>query len=63
MRHADWTFREAEARLREHAAWRRVLAIDRVPDYTTLYRCLRRTGEDELARPLSETIRRLARSP
>ena len=33
------------------------------PDYTTLYRCLRRIGEDELTRLLHETIRRMPPPP
>jgi hypothetical protein len=63
MRYEDWTYREAEVRLQEHAELRTALAIERVPDYTTLYRCLRRTGEDELTRLLHETIRRMPLPP
>ena len=63
MRYEDWTYREAEARLQEHTELRQALALDRVPDYTTLYRCLRRIGEDELARLLHETIRRMPPPP
>jgi len=40
MRYEDLTYREAEARWREHAELRKALLIDRVPDYTTLYRCI-----------------------
>lgn len=47
MRYEDWTYRETEVRLGEHAELRAALAIERVPDFTTLYRCLRRLGEDE----------------
>ncbi len=57
MRYEDWTYREAEVRLREHAELRTALAIERVPDDTTLYRCLRRTREGERTRLLHETIR------
>ncbi len=63
MRYEDWTYREAEVRLREHAELRQALAIERVPDFTTWYRCLRRTGEDELTRLLRETIRRMPPAP
>src|SRR5260370_19006322 len=42
MRFEDWTFREAEVRLREHQELRAVLQLPAVPDYTTLYRFLRR---------------------
>jgi hypothetical protein len=37
MRYEDWTFREAEMRLREHSELRQTLKLHRVPDYTTLY--------------------------
>jgi hypothetical protein len=63
MRYEDWTYREAEVRLREHAELRTALTIERVPDYTTLYRCLRRTGEDALTRLLQQTIRRMPPPP
>src|SRR5258707_9872918 len=63
MRYEDWTYREAEVCLREHAELREVLLLDRVPDYTTLYRCVRRTGEDELPHLLHETIRRMPPPP
>jgi hypothetical protein len=64
MRYEDWTYREAEVRLREHAELRAALALDeRVPDYTTLYRCLRRTGEGELTRLLHETVARMPPPP
>jgi hypothetical protein len=36
MRYEDWTFREAEVRLREHAELRTVLRLSTVPDYTTV---------------------------
>lgn len=63
MRFEDWTYRETEVRLGEHVELRAVLGIDRVPDYTTLYRCLRRTGEEELTQLLHETIRRMPPPP
>jgi hypothetical protein len=63
MRYEDWTYREAEVRLREHAELRAALEIERAPDSTTLYRCLRRTGEEELTRLLQETIRRMPPAP
>ena len=63
MRYEDWTYREAEVRLREHAELRTALAIERVPDHTTLYRCLRRTSEGEFTRLLHETIRRMPPPP
>jgi transposase-like protein DUF772 len=46
MRYEDWTFREAEVRLREHQELRAVLQLPAVPDYTTLYRFLRRLEDD-----------------
>jgi hypothetical protein len=63
MRYEDWTYREAEVRLREHAELRAALGLERVPDYTTLYRCVRRTDEQEMTRLLHETIRRMPPPP
>lgn len=48
MRYEDWTFREAEVRLREHAELRAVLRLSSVPDYTTVYRFLRRLPDDTI---------------
>ena len=42
MRYEDWTYREAEVRLLEPSDLRRVLQLQSVPDYTTLYRFLQR---------------------
>ncbi len=53
MRYEDWTFREAEIRLTEHAELRAALNFKRTPDYTTLYRFLRRM-EESLAEPCCE---------
>jgi hypothetical protein len=61
MRYEDWTFREAEVRLREHHELRAVLKLPAVPDYTTLYRFLRRLEDDTVDRGLQETVRRLRR--
>jgi len=44
MRYEDWTFREAEVRLREHHELRAALHLPAVPDYTTLYRFLAAAG-------------------
>jgi len=62
MRFEDWTFREAEVRLSEHAELRRALGLDSVPDYTTLYRFLRRVPESVLAEALHEAARRFPAS-
>jgi len=59
MRYEDWTFREAEVRLAEHQELRKALELEHVPDYTTLYRFLRRLDEDLLAQALVETLTRL----
>ena len=59
MRYEDWTFREAETRLREHQELRAALKLQAVPDYTTLYRFLRRLDDDTVDRGLQETVRRL----
>jgi Transposase DDE domain/Transposase domain (DUF772) len=61
MRFEDWTFREAEVRLKEHQELRAVLKLPAVPDYTTLYRFLRRLEDDTVDRGLQETVRRLRR--
>jgi IS5 family transposase len=61
MRYEDWTFREAETRLREHHELRAALRLPAVPDYTTLYRFLQRLEDDAVERGLSETVRRLRR--
>src|SRR6266436_1858599 len=52
MRYEDWTFREAEVRLREHHELRAALRLRAVPDYTTLYRFLRRLEDDTVDRGL-----------
>jgi len=59
MRYEDWTFRETEVRLREHGELRRALALASVPDYTTLYRFLRRLHEPDLEHALEEVGRRV----
>ena len=61
MRFEDWTFREAEVRLREHQELRAVLQLPAVPDYTTLYRFLKRLDDDTIDRGLTETVRQLRR--
>src|SRR5258708_8244120 len=61
MRYEDWTFREAETRLREHQELRAALKLREVPDYTTLYRFLRRLDDVTVERGLGETVRRLRR--
>ena len=62
MRYEDWTFREAEVRLREHAELRTVLRLSTVPDYTTVYRFLRRLPDDAIENVLGESVRRLRSS-
>ena len=57
MRYADWTFREAEVRLREHAELRAVLQLSSVPDYTTVYRFLRRLPDEAIENVLGESVR------
>ena len=61
MRYADWTLREAEVRLSEHAELCRALRLRSVPDYTTLHRFLRRVPESAFAALLEETVRRFPR--
>ena len=59
MRYEDWTFREAEVRLGEHQELRAALGLERVPDYTTLYRFLRRLDGEVLTQALRVTVARL----
>ena len=59
MRYEDWTFRETEVRLREHRELRRTLGLRSVPDYTTLYRFLKRLGEQQINAAMGEAARRL----
>ncbi len=60
MRYEDWTFRETEVRLAEHAELRGALRLRSVPDYTTLYRFLRRLDESAITHSLNEVVRRMA---
>src|SRR5262249_52433718 len=59
MRYEDWTFRETEVRLSEHSDLRHALQLEQSPDYTTLYRFMRRLDESMLERLLQETVRQL----
>ncbi len=59
MRYEDWTFREAEVRLSEHAELCSALGLRTVPDYTTLYRFLLRLEEEDVARVMNEIVRRM----
>ena len=59
MRYEDWTFRETEVRLREHRELRWALRLPSVPDYTTLYRFLKRLDEQKINQALGEAARRL----
>lgn len=63
MRYEDWTYREAEVRLGEHQELRTALGIARTPDYTTLYRFLRRLDTEVITRALTVTVARLPPSP
>lgn len=56
MRFEDWTFRETEVRLLEHRELRRVLGLKSVPDYTTLYRFMKRLGLKVLDQILADTV-------
>ena len=60
MRYEDWTYREAEVRLREHAELRRALGLRSVPNYTTLYRFLKRLEEETIHQAVSEIGRRFS---
>ena len=56
MRFEDWTFRETEVRLLEHTELRQVLGLKSVPDYTTLYRFMKRLDPKLLDEVLVETV-------
>ena len=56
MRFEDWTFRETEVRLLEHTELRQVLGLKSVPDYTTLYRFMRRLDPSLLDEALVDTV-------
>jgi hypothetical protein len=59
MRYEDWTFREAEVRLAEHSDLRPALALVSAPDYTTLYRFMRRLDASTLQRLLVAVVERM----
>jgi hypothetical protein len=59
MRYEDWSFCEAEVRLGEHRELRQTLGLFRVPDFTTLYRFLKRLDASRLDRAVGETVRRM----
>jgi hypothetical protein len=58
MRYEDWTFREAEVRLAEHSQLRAALGLQHGPDYTTVYRFLRRLDEAVLEQLLRVVLHR-----
>lgn len=62
MSYKDWTSREAEVRLEdrgEHQELRTALGVERVPDYTTLYRFLRRVGTEVVTHAFMAAVARL----
>jgi Transposase DDE domain/Transposase domain (DUF772) len=59
MRYEDWTFREAEVRLEEQQELRAALGLERVPDYTTRYRFLRRLDQEGVTHALTAVVARL----
>jgi hypothetical protein len=63
MRYEEWTFREAEVRLAEHRELRTALGLRVVPDYTTLYRFLRRLHTTVLEQVLRVVVQRLLPQP
>ncbi len=58
MRYEDWTFRAAEVRLAEHGELSRVLELQAVPDYSTLFRFMLRVEEQAIGQVLAEVVRR-----
>lgn len=63
MRYAGWTYREAEVRLAEHSDLRGVLALERVPDFTTLAKFFHRLQPATLQGVLEETVRSMLPPP
>jgi Transposase DDE domain/Transposase domain (DUF772) len=63
MRYEAWTFRDAEVRLAEHVELRTALGLRSVPDYTTVYRFLRRRDETVLEQILSAVVHRSVPPP
>jgi hypothetical protein len=59
MGYEDWTFREAEVQLGEHCELLQTLGLSRVPDFTTLYRFLRRLDGPSIDRAVDETVHRM----
>lgn len=62
MRYEDWTFREAEVRLSEHSELRRALQLDRVPDFSTLHRFLKRITESVIAQVMRQVLEQFPQS-
>ncbi len=58
-RYEDGTFREAEVRLREHRELRLIPGVRSVPDFTTVYRFLKRLEGPTIERAVGETVRRM----
>jgi hypothetical protein len=56
MQYEDWTFREAEVQLSEHSELRRALQLDRVPDFSTLHRFLKRITEPLIAQIMRQVL-------
>lgn len=63
MRYEDWTFREAEVRLGDHAELRTALGLNLIPDHSTLHYFMKRLDEDALKCALAESLRRFGRPP
>lgn len=59
MRYEDWAHRETQVRLAEHQELHEALSLTRVPDYTTLYRCVRRLEASDFDRLLAMTIQQV----
>ena len=53
MRYEEWTFRETQVRLAEHSELRQALQLESTPDYTTLYRVMRRLEEGHIRKAMA----------
>jgi hypothetical protein len=60
MRYEDWTFGEAEVRLGEHRELRQTLGLVSVPDFTTLYRFLKRLDDETIDGAVGAPVARFA---
>lgn len=59
MRYANWKFRSAEVRLAEHSELMAALGFSKAPDYTTLYKFMRRLDKNTVDMAVAEAARQM----